>query len=736
MSEKPSEKLTPASRQSRVILLAAVAVAIIVLIIRNIETTKNLLLVFLGFGSVVLVHEFGHFVVAKLCGIKVEAFSIFMPPTLFGIKKADRGWRIRILPELFRKEDEIKKGEAESKKKQEHDDEEDGLFNVTVGKRLMSASPAKRGRAGETEYRMGLIPFGGFVKMLGQEDIGPVKENKDPRSFANKPVLVRAAVLAAGVTFNVISAAIVYMIVFLIGVGLPAPIAGGIVPGSPAAKAGMRPGDEIIEIAGKDGRLDFSDVMMAGVLSGKDEEVPMKVRREGGTVEEVKLTAEKIPGSKFREFGIARPYTLAIEKLFPEDANFLKETTGLMPGDRIKAVAGVDVSSHWEFERVVESVFDPNVKLLAERKDASGQPQIVDGHIDLVFPAAREIGDDEVSNVCGIVPRMRIAGVERTFKQRLLEFFGLADKKPMLEVGDIIVGLADVNYPTYTEMRQITTANESNDLSIRVLRTDPNNAQKLLTINVVPRKDPDSDRFIIGIIPLLDVEHPVVARTIATPNRPEALAIPRGATITAVDGVEVGNFFDIAKELEKNRGQRITVDWRISGQNAGDAVIKVGKNETIAEVQTSPKQQIPFRQLEWTYKANGPIDAVGMGYKKTKTFIIQTYITLQRLIGGLLSPKELMGPVGILAFSYRIVADQPLIYYVYFLGLISASIAVLNFLPLPPLDGGLTLLLLVEKIKGSALSVRTQEIIAYAGWGLVGALLLYVTFNDIMRIFS
>jgi regulator of sigma E protease len=95
-----------------------------------------------------------------------------------------------------------------------------------------------------------------------------------------------------------------------------------------------------------------------------------------------------------------------------------------------------------------------------------------------------------------------------------------------------------------------------------------------------------------------------------------------------------------------------------------------------------------------------------------------------------------MGPVGILAFSYRIVADQPLIYYVYFLGLISASIAVLNFLPLPPLDGGLTLLLLVEKIKGSALSVRTQEIIAYAGWGLVGALLLYVTFNDIMRIFS
>jgi regulator of sigma E protease len=93
-----------------------------------------------------------------------------------------------------------------------------------------------------------------------------------------------------------------------------------------------------------------------------------------------------------------------------------------------------------------------------------------------------------------------------------------------------------------------------------------------------------------------------------------------------------------------------------------------------------------------------------------------------------------MGPVGILAFSYKIVSDQPFVYYVYFLGLISASLAVLNFLPMPPLDGGLTLLLLIEKIKGSAISVRTQEIIAYLGWGMVGTLLLYVTFNDIGRL--
>ena len=123
-----------------------------------------------------------------------------------------------------------------------------------------------------------------------------------------------------------------------------------------------------------------------------------------------------------------------------------------------------------------------------------------------------------------------------------------------------------------------------------------------------------------------------------------------------------------------------------------------------------------------------------MGYKRTKTFILQTYVTLHRLIGGLVSPKQLMGPVGILTFSYHIVAAQPFVYYVYFLGLISASIAVLNFLPLPPFDGGLTVLLLIEKIKGSAISVRTQETIAYVAWGILLVLIVYVTYNDILRL--
>ncbi|MHC4309786.1 MAG: site-2 protease family protein, partial [Planctomycetota bacterium] len=144
---------------------------------------------------------------------------------------------------------------------------------------------------------------------------------------------------------------------------------------------------------------------------------------------------------------------------------------------------------------------------------------------------------------------------------------------------------------------------------------------------------------------------------------------------------------------------------------------------------------IPFEDLKRLYRADNPIEAIGMGYKKTIMFITQTYLTLRRLVGRDVSPKSLLGPVGILAASYTIVSERPFVYYMYFLGLISACIAVVNFLPLPPLDGGLVVLLLVEKVKGSALSEKTQGIIAYAGWVLIGGFFLYITFNDVVRTF-
>ena len=592
------------NRTLKVILTILVIIAVAIFISRNIETTWNILMVLLGFGAVIIIHEFGHFVVAKMSGIMVEAFSIFMPPTLFGIKKAERGWRIRILPGLFRNEND---------ENQEPKKEDEERFGFTIG---------KKPGAGETEYRIGLIPFGGFVKMLGQEDVGAVKENTDPRSFSNKPALVRAAVLAAGVTFNAISAVVIFMLVFMVGINLTAPIVGGVAPGSAAQEAGIQPGDEIIEIAGEDGHLDYSDVFMAAVLSGKNKEVPLKIRKEDGTIENVNLKAEQQLGAKFRDFGIERPQTLTIAKLNAKSAIKLEKATGLMPGDEIKAVDGTDVNTYWRFEETVEDTFESSVSVLAQRKDASGQTQLIEGRLELAFAAIINIANEteqDLTNICGIIPRMKINGVTVTFKQRLMEWLGLKEKTERLKGGDIIVGIGNIENPSYTEMREVTKEFEKKKLFIKVLRNEPDVGEKRLVIPVVPKRDEDVNRVMIGLNVELDVNNPIAAKTIATPgDSGMAPEIPRGAAVTAVDGVEVKNFFDIARELKKNAGQRITVDWRLDPEVAGSTFVTVGDRDKVIAARAMPMQIIPFKLLEWPYKADGPVNAIKMGYKRTK----------------------------------------------------------------------------------------------------------------------
>ncbi|MHC4484567.1 MAG: M50 family metallopeptidase [Planctomycetota bacterium] len=684
----------------RLPLFVVVFVAVVYVIARNISAFGNVLLVLLGFGAVVLVHEFGHFVVAKLSGIKVEAFSIFMPPTLLGVQRTADGLRFRILPKLFAKKD---------------DEGGDGLLSFSIG---------EKGKAGETEYRIGLIPFGGFVKLLGQEDTGPVNASDDPRSFANKPLISRVAVLAAGVVFNTISAIAVFMIVFLIGIELPPAVVGGVLPDMPAARAGLKAGDEITEIAGKSDGLDFSNIGIAAALSGRDEKVPLRVRHEDGSEEDLELVAEETQTltGKMRLFGIVLPQSLTVAELSKDDANNLHMKTGLLPGDRIVTVNGREVRTHWEFEGIIQDALVPKVTLLAKRTRDSGEVESIESQIRLNLSPVKNHDiktESYLGHIYSMVPRLWITAVSGE------QISTVDDTGPSLQRGDIILALGDVENPTFKELRE----------PMKVLRADANGVEETLTIIVKPRRPRGGDRPLIGIVPVLDTEHPVVAKTIAIEGGPAKLAIPRGAAITEVDGVAVSNFYDIIREIRRCAGERITIDYRLDEEIAGDVVLTVDTGEEFINVNSDFAESIPFEGLKKLYKASGPVNAIAMGCKKTVMFIAQTYVTLKRLIWGLVSPKNLMGPVGIITFSYSIVAEQPFIHYVYFLSLISAVIAVFNFLPLPPLDGGLVALLLVEKIKGSALTEKTQGAIAYVGWALILTLLLYVTFNDIVRTF-
>jgi len=270
-----------------------------------------------------------------------------------------------------------------------------------------------------------------------------------------------------------------------------------------------------------------------------------------------------------------------------------------------------------------------------------------------------------------------------------------------------------------------------------VLRTDANGVEKPLIISAMPKQQEGANKATIGIsyIPMPDTQHVVVAKTISVEGGPEKLEIPRGARITAVAGVEVSNFYDVIKEVRRHPGESVKIDWRVDEETAGKTALNAEGDEDSITVKSTFIDFVPFKDLRKVYKATGPVHAIAMGHRKTVMFITQTYITLKLLVAGIVSPKHLIGPVGIMALSYNVVAHQPTIYYFYLLGLISAVIAVFNFLPLPPLDGGLIVLMLVEKIKGSALSERSQGLIAYTGWIMIGALFIYITFNDIVNTF-
>src|SRR5215471_18788658 len=144
-------------------------------------------------GIMVLIHELGHFTVAKLLGIKVEVFSVGFGPRLFGVRR------------------------------------------------------------GDTDYRLSLLPLGGYVKMLGENPDESLRG--DPREFLSRPKGERLGVLVMGPITNILAAVVLMTGVYLSGILEPAylsrpAIVGAVAPDSPAAKAGVLPGQECHRASG------------------------------------------------------------------------------------------------------------------------------------------------------------------------------------------------------------------------------------------------------------------------------------------------------------------------------------------------------------------------------------------------------------------------------------------------------------------------------------------------------
>jgi regulator of sigma E protease len=213
-------------------------------------------------GLMVFVHELGHFVVAKRTGVVVEEFAFGYPPRLLKYwqsegkivldgqemvigrktevsRQVEVGARV-VYESATRADGKVVVTRIQAVPEGMSDDEAAGQF----GRPVSQVGQLTRG----TEYTINLIPFGGYVRMLGEED--PTA----PGSLASKSKRVRIAVLTAGASMNILLAVLIFAAMFMLGV--PGHVAtdtvmvAGVAPGSPAEAAGLRIGDIIASVDG------------------------------------------------------------------------------------------------------------------------------------------------------------------------------------------------------------------------------------------------------------------------------------------------------------------------------------------------------------------------------------------------------------------------------------------------------------------------------------------------------
>jgi len=259
------------------------------LILASIASVLNIAKTILGVGALIFVHELGHFLVGRWCGVHAEAFSMGFGPVLLK-------WK---------------------------------------------GKPADPSRPDQTtEYRVSAIPLGGYVKFLGENP--DERGERDPKSFHAASYPRKVAIMLAGVTMNVISAFLLFTYVYAVGYAASPPVVGEVAPGMPAWERGIRPGDEIVSVDGKR-TLDFMDVQQETIFA---DSVELVLRRGAGESKLVVPTRDS--GEGLRAIGVGPRMT---SRLVVEEGGAAAKA-GFRADDRVVAVDGKPVTDAKEAAKI------------------------------------------------------------------------------------------------------------------------------------------------------------------------------------------------------------------------------------------------------------------------------------------------------------------------------------------------------------------------------------------------
>jgi regulator of sigma E protease len=685
-------------------------------------------------GIVIFVHELGHFAVAKWCGVKCEKF--YLGFDIYGLKLAKFRW-------------------------------------------------------GETEYGIGILPLGGYVKMLGQDDnparaaeerrrsqipIGtdvagsemapdPAGYALDPRSYMAQSVPKRMAIISAGVIMNVIFALVAATVAYCIGVKDIACVIGDVVPGEAAWQADMRGGDEVLQIGDQVPKypLRYRDLMHAVVLGDLREGVKFKLQRPG-VDDPFWVTVYPATGEERDRLAptigvISGVTTQLADKTPVEPGTPAASAKKFEPGDTIVEINGTPVAAYADIERMLAQHASEPLQIVVDRKVIDDESQSASA------PAQREPKRDTVE----VAPNpMRTLGLV----MKIGKITAVQDDSPAakagVRAGDFIkkINGQDVGDPLTLSDRlqngefgksvtlELTRKDEQKTESVPMDLRDvtwyekpaaPGSSMSLPSLGIAYR--------VLNIVDHAEASGPAGRATFRAAGKDAQSvkiqaedAIVEAAMIfpeepprdwgkqkwpPTIDPIKFSDqapnwpyFNHLLQELPEGTKVKLTL------KGADD---KAGPTAELAAVESkdffNPERGFIHESKTIETKAESPIAAVPIALRETKESLLQVYSFLRR-IGSQVSVKALGGPVTIFQQAGA-AANQGFADLLIFLTMLSANLAVINFLPIPLLDGGHMVFLALEGIFRKPVSERVVVAFHYLGFVFILTLMLFVLGLDL-----
>ncbi len=723
---------------TNIVLLGLMAALAVFLFSKfNIEEMFNIVKAVLGLSFVIFIHELGHFLAAKSCNVNVTTFSIGFGPPIPGC------WF----------------------------------------------------RWGETTYKLAVLPLGGYVQMVGQVDGDEAADDDDdPRSYRRKTVAQRMLIISAGVIMNAILAVFCFIAVYMVwGREHPAAIISIEDSGGPVYRLRVPTGARILKIGNVDNPT-FTDLRYTVIFSGQGDKIPFVYQLPGQEPVEIVLESRKDKNELIRAIGILSPNKLQLRSKRdsqegPYEPGSPAAAAKFEPGDVIVAMTdphdpkqakdfrpdliselpddpnfpGKGQRDYFEFTRRLRLLADKDIVVRVKR-GADDKAEFVNVPVATAyridFGARMQMGPIMV--VCNGSPADKIVqapDAEKKLEGDLIEAVTVKD----VDGKEIVFKDKDLDPERLPiQLRKWSAGLDSKaerwvTLKLRRHVEPPGNQFKTVTEKLKWDNTRRFDRVAAlsmnapMAIPELGIAYQIKT-VVEEPTRDDS-PLKKGDVIKKVrmdfegfkeDSKGSWGAEDIGEGQWASYSSLFTLDTRTIKK----LVVKVERSDDKGEKTTSELEipinidkTWPLEERGWLLagdtrraKADTPWEAVEMGFTDTYHRMLEVFYTIRGIIRRDISPKVMGGPVTIAVGAYRF-AGVDFGEFIFFLGVISINLAVVNFLPIPVLDGGHMVFLIYEKLRGKPASESVRIWATYAGLAVILCLMFFVLYLDINRFF-